>query len=256
MRLAVLSDIHANLHALQAVWQDVEDQRPDRIYCLGDLVGYGAFPNEVIEFVQEKSVPTVMGNYDEGVGFDMDDCGCVYKEPYEERLGKQSLIWSRQHTRNELKAYLRELPMQIRLEEGRPKMLLVHGSPRRINEYLYEDRPPATFERIAKLAGTDVLFFGHTHLPYHKNIVGTLFVNAGTVGKPRDGDPRAGYTLVTTTGRRVEVSHRRVAYDVRAAAEAIRLAGLPGDFADVLETGGLMAPSNLGRVETSVEGRP
>jgi putative phosphoesterase len=253
MRLAVISDIHANLHALQAVWADIEPQRPDRIYCLGDLVGYGAFPNEVIEFIRDRSIPTVMGNYDEGVGFDLDDCGCVYKDPQEELLGKQSLHWSRENTRADLKAYLREMPMQIRLEEGRPKMLFVHGSPRKINEYLYEDRPLATFERIAKLAGTDVLFIGHTHLPYHKTVAGTVFINTGAVGKPRDGDLRAGYALVTL-GRRTQVSYRRVPYDVQAAAGAVRLAGLPGHFADLLETGGLAMVSDLGKATTSVEG--
>jgi diadenosine tetraphosphatase ApaH/serine/threonine PP2A family protein phosphatase len=195
-----------------------------------------------------------MGNYDEGVGFDMDDCGCVYREPYEERLGKQSLYWSRANTRADLKAYLREMPLQIRLEESRPKMLLVHGSPRKINEYLYEDRPFATFERIAKLAGTDVLFFGHTHLPYHKTVAGTVFVNTGTVGKPRDGDVRAGYALVIL-GRRVQVSYRRVAYDVQAAAEAIRRSGLPEHFADLLETGGLATLPSFGTAEASLGNR-
>jgi putative phosphoesterase len=254
MRLAVISDIHANLHALQAVWLDIEKQHPDATYCLGDLVGYGAFPNEVIEFVRDRSIPTVMGNYDEGVGSDMDDCGCVYKDPYEERLGKHSLLWSRERTRPDLKAYLREMPMQIRLEDDRPKMLLVHGSPRRINEYLYADRPPATFERIAKLAGTDILFFGHTHLPYHKRVAGTMFVNTGTVGKPRDGDVRAGYALVDL-GRRTEVSHRRVAYNVADAAAAVRQSGLPGHFADLLETGGLVALSPIEQTEASARGR-
>jgi putative phosphoesterase len=253
MRLAVISDIHANLHALQAVWQDIEAQRPDVVYCLGDLVGYGAFPNEVVEFIRDRSIPAVMGNYDEGVGFDMDDCGCVYREPDEERLGRQSLYWSRENTRADLKAYLRGMPMQIRLEEGRPKMLLVHGSPRKINEYLYEDRPRATFERIAKLAGTEILFFGHTHLPYHKSVAGTLFVNTGTVGKPRDGDVRAGYALVDL-GRRIQVSYRRVAYDVRAAAEAVRRSGLPEHFADLLQTGGTAQLPNVGATEASFEG--
>jgi len=93
MRIAVLSDIHANLHALEAVWADLERQRPEAVYCLGDLVGYGAFPNEVVAFLRERGVPTVMGNYDQGVGFDMDDCGCIYRDPEEDRLGKLSLLW-------------------------------------------------------------------------------------------------------------------------------------------------------------------
>jgi putative phosphoesterase len=238
MKIAVLSDIHANLHALEAVWEDLQAQQPDQVFCLGDLVGYGAFPNEVIEFIRERSIPTVLGNYDDGVGFDLNDCGCAYTDPEMKRLGDQSLRWTQAQTTAENKAFLRALPVQIRLEEQRPRLLLVHGSPRKVNEYLYEDRPQATFERLAKLAGCDILFFGHTHLPYQKRVAGTLFVNAGSVGKPKDGDLRAGYVLVRVSYQRVEVEFRRIDYDVLAAASAIRNSDLPAHFADLLETGG------------------
>ncbi len=238
MIFAVISDIHANLHGLHAVWQDIEKQKPDLVYCLGDLVGYGAFPNEVIEFIRERDISTVMGNYDEGVGFDLDDCGCAYETVEEDRLGNLSLLWTRQRTDPENKTFLQGLPLQIRLEGRRPYMLLVHGSPRKINEYLYEDRPKSSFERIAKLAGTDVLLFGHTHYPYAKTIHNTLFVNTGSVGKPKDGDPRGSYVILKT-GRRTNVEIRRVRYDVTAAADAIRETDLPDHFADLLETGGL-----------------
>lgn len=237
MKIAILSDIHANIHALQAVWEDLEDQQPDSVYCLGDLVGYGAHPNEVIDFIRGHEIPTIMGNYDEGVGFDLQDCGCAYKSAQEDRLGKLSLHWSREHTLAENKRFLQNLPLQIRLEQKRRSLLLVHGSPRKINEYVYEDRPQASFERIARVAGTDILLFGHTHLPYSKTVNGTLFVNAGSVGKPKDGDARAGYVMLTL-GRRARVGLRRVAYDVDAAARALRQSGLPGYFADLLETGG------------------
>lgn len=236
MKLAVISDIHGNIHALEALWQDVEAQQPDAVYCLGDLVGYGAFPNEAIEFVRSREIPTIMGNYDQGVGFDMDDCGCVYKNPVDDARGKRSLIWSRRETSAENKEYLKKLPMQIRLDEQTPSLLLVHGSPRRINEYLYQDRPDATFARLAKLAGTDVVFFGHTHLPYQKKLAGTWFVNTGSVGKPKDGDPRGGYVLAEL-GRSVSFTYRRVAYDIPAAAAAIRDSDLPEEFAGMLETG-------------------
>ena len=240
MKIAVLSDIHANLHALQAVWADVEAQRPDAVYCLGDLVGYGAHPNEVIDFIRTRSIPTVMGNYDDGVGCDQDDCGCAYTDPVEALLGRQSLFWTRTHTKPNNKRFLQQLPIQIRLEDRRPHLLLVHGSPRKINEYLYEDRPAASFEQIARLAGTDVLFFGHTHLPCQKMVAGTLFVNAGSVGKPKDGDPRAGYVLFSS-GLRNRVEFRRVPYDV-AAARAVRQAGLPNHFAKLLRNGGWSPP--------------
>jgi putative phosphoesterase len=246
MRLAVLSDIHANLHALQAVWADLEAQRPDAVYCLGDLVGYGAFPNEVIDFLRQQDVPTILGNYDEGVGFDLDECGCAYRTPLERERGDQSLRWSQAHTTPDGKEYLRRLPSNIRKETSRPTMLLVHGSPRKINEYVFEDRPEATFQRLAALAGTDLLLFGHTHLPYVKRVGRTLFVNAGSVGKPRGGDPRAVYTLLTLGGE-LAVEFRRVTYDVGAAADAVRAAGLPPAFAELLLTGG---------VERASEGAP
>lgn len=237
MKLAILSDIHANLHALQAVWEDLETSKPDKVYCLGDLVGYGAYPNETIAFIRERQIPTIMGNYDEGVGFDLDDCGCVYKDPIQDQLGKRSLIWTQAITTPGNKAYLQSLPAQIRLDENSLRLLFVHGSPRKVNEYLFEDRPQATFDRIARIAGAEILLFGHSHLPYEKQVSETLFINCGSVGKPKDGNPQAGYVMLII-GRRSEVEFRRVAYDVDAAAKAIRESDLPSEFAEALKTGG------------------
>ncbi|MHB9092205.1 MAG: metallophosphoesterase family protein, partial [Chloroflexota bacterium] len=109
MRIAVLSDVHGNKHALEAVLADIDSQGIDRVYCLGDLVGYGAFPNEVIALIRERGIPTVMGNYDEGVGFDRDECGCAYTDPEMRRLGDLSLMWSREQVTAENKAFLRAL---------------------------------------------------------------------------------------------------------------------------------------------------
>ena len=136
-----------------------------------------------------------MGNYDDGVGFDRDDCGCAYKEPDEEARGQQSLFWTRRETSEENKAYLRTLLPEIRFEVEGVRFRLVHGSPRRMNEYLFEDRDPRSLERIARSAECDVLMFGHTHVPWVKQIAGVLMVNEGSVGKPKDGDPRAAWAL-------------------------------------------------------------
>ncbi len=236
MKIALVSDIHGNLHALDAVWQDLEAQSPDAVYCLGDLVGYGAFPNEVVDFIREHDIPTVMGNYDEGVGFDLDDCGCAYRDAEDDARGKQSLFWSREHTTAESKTFLRSLPKRLHLEETSWELLMVHGSPRRINEYLYEDRPEATFRRIAELTVAQVICFGHTHIPYQKKVDGTWFVNTGSVGKPKDGDPRAAYVLAELA-RELRFSCRRVAYDVERAADAVRASDLPDAFAEMLELG-------------------
>ncbi|TFH36212.1 MAG: metallophosphoesterase [Anaerolineales bacterium] len=242
MKMAILSDIHANLHALQAVWQDLASFHPDAVYCLGDLVGYGAYPNETIAFIRERQIPTIMGNYDEGVGFNLQDCGCAYNNPLQVQLGQQSLKWTQEFTTEDNQGFLRSLLAQIRIDDGKPGLLLVHGSPRRINEYMYEDRPEASFDRIARLARTEILLFGHTHLPYEKRVAGTLFVNCGSVGKPKDGDPNAGYVMLTL-GQKTEVTFRRVAYDIASAARAIRACDLPNEFATALETGGVKTPS-------------
>src|SRR6187455_3504900 len=139
MRLGVFSDIHGNRHALDAVLDDLQRRHLDRVYCLGDLVGYGAFPNEVTERVRAGGFPTVMGNYDDGVGFDRDECGCAYKEERDRQLGDQSLAWTKTRTTEANKAFLRGLVSEIRFEVDGKSILLVHGSPRKMNEYLFED---------------------------------------------------------------------------------------------------------------------
>ena len=235
MRVAIFSDIHGNRHALEAVLEDIDRQQPDRLYCLGDLVGYGAFPNEVIELIQSRGISTVVGNYDDGVGFDRDDCGCAYRGAEMRRLGDLSLRWTREHVTPENKAFLRSLHANIRFEAEGRRVLLVHGSPRKINEYLFEDRPLFSLERIARESEADLLAFGHTHLPYVKDVLGVRFVNDGSVGKPKDGDPRAAYAMVDV-GDGIDVQIRRVPYDVVSAASAVRGSGLPTQFADMLET--------------------
>lgn len=239
-RLAILSDMHGNSAATEAVLAAIDAESPDAIYNLGDLVGYVARPNETIALIRERGIPTIMGNYDEGVGFDRDDCGCAYKDKDEEARGQQSLLWTRAETTDENKAYLRSLLPEIRFEAEGKRFRLVHGSPRRMNEYLFEDRDSRSLERIAANADTDVLVFGHTHQPWAREIGGVLFINDGSVGKPKDGDPRAAWALLTVeSDQAVQVEIRRVPYDVTAMAAAIRAAdGLPDHFARDIETGG------------------
>jgi len=235
MRIALFSDVHANLHALQAMLADVEGLGVDQVYCLGDLVGYGAYPNEVIALVRDRGIPTIMGNYDQGIAFAMGDCGCAYKTPEARRLGQRAYRWTEEHVTAESRAFLRSLPPGLRFVLDGRRVMLVHGSPRRINEYFYEDRPEASFARLAQASETDVLVMGHTHLPYSKEVAGVLFANAGSVGKPKDGDARAAYILLEV-GDRVEVKVRRVAYDVAAATAAVRASSLPPELAAMLES--------------------
>jgi putative phosphoesterase len=239
-RIAIFSDLHGNSAATEAVLAAIDAETPDATYNLGDLVGYGAKPNETISLIRERGIPTIMGNYDDGVGFDRDDCGCAYKDTDEEARGQQSLFWTRGVTTDDNKAYLRTLVPEIRFEAEGKRFRLVHGSPRRMNEYLFEDRDPRSLARIAQGADTDVLVFGHTHKPWVREIEGVLFINDGSVGKPKDGDPRAAWVLLTVEpGQPVQVVVRRAPYDVASMADAIRAAdGLPDQFATDIETGG------------------
>jgi predicted phosphodiesterase len=235
----IFGDIHANLPALEAVFADMAERGfQEHLYCLGDLVGYGTFPNEVIDFIRRREIPTIMGNYDLGVGNDSDDCGCAYRTPEARALGEQSIAWSNAHTTAVNKTFLRGLAGYIPLRLGGLNVVLVHGSPRRINEYLYADRPEASLERLLDMAEADVLVCGHTHLPYHRLLPsGRQVINAGSVGKPKDQDPRAGYVVLRAEGGALEVEFRRVAYDIERAARAIEATEMPDEFAAMLRSG-------------------
>jgi putative phosphoesterase len=242
MRFAIYSDVHGNLHACDAVLADVANATYDGVYCLGDLVGYGAFPNEVTERVRRSQTPTVMGNYDDGVGFERDECGCAYRDPIDQELGDRSLAWTKAHVTPENKAYLRTLFKEIRFEADGKRVLLVHGSPRKINEYLFEDRPLSSFQRLAASSNADIIVFGHTHKPYIKTVDGVMFLNVGSVGKPKDGDWRACYAVLETNDT-PSVVFRRIEYDVKRAAASIRSTDLPDEFAYDIETGGAPRPA-------------
>ena len=237
-KITVFGDVHANLPALEAVFADMAARQLDNLYCLGDLVGYGVWPNEVIAMIRERNIPTIMGNYDQGVGMDSDDCGCAYRTPEAQALGVRSIAWSNAHTSAENKAYLRQLAANIPLQLGDLRVLLVHGSPRKVNEYLYEDRPEAGMERLMDAAGADVLVCGHTHLPYHRVLgSGRHVINAGSVGKPKDNDPRACYLTLAAEGRELFVEFIRAPYDVEQAAQAIEATAMPDEFAEMLRQG-------------------
>jgi predicted phosphodiesterase len=240
--VTIFGDIHGNLPALEAVFADMEQRGLTNLYCLGDLVGYGTFPNEVVNLIRARHIPTLMGNYDQGVGNSSNDCGCAYKTDVDRRRGELSIAWSNAHTTDDNKAFLRALPAHIPLQMDDLKVLLVHGSPRKVNEYLFEDRPDDYFERIMDAAAANVLVCGHTHLPYHKLLPsGRQVVNAGSVGKPKDRDPRAGYVVLTVDGRDVKVDFIRVSYDVEKAAQAIEATpeagGMPHPYAQMLREG-------------------
>jgi putative phosphoesterase len=233
-KVAVITDIHGNEPALEAVLGRIAQLGVDEVYCGGDLVGYGPRPNEVCRTIEERGIPTIYGNYDHAIARDLDDCGCFYPTPRDREIGEASVAWTLEHTDERSKRYMHDLPFDLRFEVGRGRVRLVHGSPRKVNEYLLEDRDARTFERIAEGADCDLLLFGHTHKPWIREYGGVLFVNCGSVGKPKDGDQRAAFALLEGQDGEVQVSIERVPYDPAPVGDEIRRVGLPPDLADQL----------------------
>jgi putative phosphoesterase len=233
---AVITDVHANLPALQAALARIDELGIERVYCGGDLVGYGPHPDEVCALIQERAIPAIYGNYDHAIGRDQHDCGCAYITPHDRELGRRSVEWTLAHTGQASKDYMRELPFDLRFAVGEHRVHLVHGSPRKVNEYLFEDKPASLYERLAAAETDDVLVFGHTHRPWVRDFGGVRFVNCGSVGKPKDGDPRGAFAVLRDGGSAVDVTIQRVAYDAEAVAREVAQAGLPREFADKLVT--------------------
>ena len=228
--VAVITDIHANLPALEAALGRIAELGIERVYCGGDLVGYGPHPDEVCALIEARGIPTIHGNYDNAIARAPDDCGCSSVTPHDREIGQLSVAWTLANTGPAAKDFMRELPFDLRFEVGGAAVHLVHGSPRRVNEYLFEDKPASLYERLAAAEKADVLVFGHTHKPWIADVGGVRFVNCGSVGKPKDGDPRATFALLDGAGATIE----RVPYEAGRVADEIRRAGLPGELADKL----------------------
>jgi len=247
MKIALISDIHANLPALEAVLDDLA-ARPDveATYHLGDLVGYAPWPNEVVARIREEGIPGVAGNYDSTTATDYKHCGCRYEDPRQEELSHLSYAWTREHTSPESKAWLGTLPFRLDVRplgghQAGPTLILVHGAPTLNTLYWTEDRPDSFCSKMAERAGAgrgDLIAFGHTHKPWDREVEGVHFVNTGSVGRPKDGDWRAGYVILELDGDGVGVEVVRVEYDLERARTGILESTLPDDFAKYLAAGG------------------
>jgi predicted phosphodiesterase len=247
MRYALISDIHGNLPALDAVLADIAAQAGvGATYHLGDLVGYAPWPNEVVDRIRTIRIEGVAGNYDSTVATDYKHCGCRYEDKRQEELSHLSYAWTREHVSADTQAYLASLPFRIDLRPlgghlSGPTMTLVHGNQTLNTVYVTEDRSDDFLTKMGDAVGAregDIVAFGHTHLAWHRIVNGIHFVNTGSVGRPKDGDPRAGYVIVDVTSPAVEVDFHRVAYDVAAATAGIMASSLPHEFAAHLRTGG------------------
>ena len=202
-RIAVITDIHGNVPALQASLAAIDAIGVDEIYCGGDLVGYGPHPNGVCALIRELTIPTIYGNYDYAIARDFDDCGCAYVTQHDRELGQQSVEWTLEHTDEACQGLHARAAVRSAFPARRP------GRPPRARLAAQGQRVPVRGQtgqpvRAAREAEeAQVLVFGHTHKPWIREYGGVLFVNCGSVGKPKDGDPRAAFAILEAdeTGR-------------------------------------------------------
>jgi putative phosphoesterase len=221
MKVCVLSDIHSNLDAFQAVLKDMP--KVDSIICAGDFVGYGAEPNEVVELALSKDIRAVLGNHDYGA-IARDKSGF-------NPIAAQALLWTSEKLNKDNARYLRGLPEQLNMTLGGKRVFVVHGSPRDpLFEYVFPDVSSQELFQLTKDVAADVVILGHTHAPMTRMIQGKLVVNPGSVGQPRDRNPQASYAILDIR-EEVEVTQRRVEYDIEKTADKIKSAGLPSELA-------------------------
>lgn len=213
MKIAVISDIHGNLEALREALENIDQRKVDTIVCLGDLVGYGPFPNEVVELIREKKIMNILGNYD----------AAVLEEKFnyirDNEVNKFCMPWAAQILNDENRAYLRSIPRQIVLEYENKKIYFVHGSTRSINEYLKEDSKEV--EEVMLEFNGDILVCAHTHIPLKKFFGNKLLLNDGSVGKPKIGRPNGTYLIINIEKENVETELVEFTYDYEKTAKAM-----------------------------------
>ena len=224
MRIGLVSDIHSNLHALDAVLEDMDRQGVDTIMCTGDIVGYCALPDEVVGRLMKRGVSCVKGNHDHAAtGGRMDGFNSY---------AQAGVVFSRDALTEPRIAFLRQLPESRKERFGDIVVSLYHGSPADpLYEYVFPDELADREKEFSQIDASPVVVLGHTHVPTVYRGTQT-YVNPGSVGQPRDRDPRASYAILETQG--IDVQIRRVPYDVEGAAEAIVSKGLPRYLAERL----------------------
>jgi putative phosphoesterase len=234
MKVALIGDIHANLPALEVVLAHAREQGASAVWNVGDFVGYGAFPEEVVQMLRGEYVLSTIGSYDrEVLRFEKREGSRRQKKTLEEYL---TLKWTSERLSKRSRKYLRFLSREIRITVGGRRVLLTHTSPGSGKETLTLDTPDEELREVASAVQADVILSGHSHRPFARQIGEVWFVNPGSLGHPLDGDPRASYAIVTF-GPEVYVEHFRVEYDVEALVGALREAGLPEALCRMFELG-------------------
>ncbi|MGL5244278.1 MAG: metallophosphoesterase family protein [Sarcina sp.] len=230
MRLAIISDIHGNLYSLIKVLEDIDSQNVDSIICLGDLVGYGPQPNEVIALIKKRGILCIKGNYDASV---VDNAYTYIRDTH---INSFSLPWTVDELRVSNRYFLDNLPNEFSMVCCDKKIKFVHGSPRKINEYLTNN-----YEKLNEVMDEfdgDILVCAHTHIPYVKEFDKKLLINDGSVGKPKNGSPNATYIILDLFNKSTpKVQIRSVEYDYRKTIKDMQMKNFPSSLIRSYETG-------------------
>jgi putative phosphoesterase len=255
MKIAVISDIHANLPALEAVFADIEKQNPDDIFCLGDLVNFAGWDNEVIELIKKKNITCIKGNHDDGISDKRNDFLFGYENEAQLSFTRLSIKKANETITEANRNFLGNLPFMLQLQFRFPfhnlHIAMVHGSAYDFNEYISENAEERYLLEMLDSANADILLMGHTHIPFHRAIlceeenkkIYRHIINAGSVGKPRAGD-KSGYVLLEINKQTdlsdptsVKVHFRQVVYDIEKVIGHIHNIGLTNAYDEFLRSG-------------------
>lgn len=239
-RIALFGGIYSNYRALEVALQDVRQRGVDAVYCLGDLGALGPYPDRVYPLLRQAGVECIQGNYDNSLAGGLADCQCGYTDPRDNYFARLSYNYTFQNTSGENKAWLRTLPLTRRLVLGNCRTLLCHGSPRKINEFLWDSTSPDSFlDYLLDYEEADVVCVTHTGIKWRRELRGNRhFVNVGVLGRPEnDGSTRVWYTLFSVNAKDVEVEFVPVVYDYLGLAADMREEHLPQEFVETITTG-------------------
>ena len=238
MRIAFIGGIYSNYHALIASLDEIARRRADRTYFLGDLGAFGPYPDRIPRLLSERGIEGIQGNYEESLSTGATDCHCGYTDPRDNHFAQISYDYTFANTSDMWKRWMGTLPREIRFDADGKRFLLVHGSPRRINEFLWRSTSPNAFlERLCAEHDADVIVCTHTGLHWHRALTGGRHViNAGVIGRPaNDGRTNVWITIVETVPFAVEFVP--IHYDHAALAAEMRSERLPEEFVTTIETG-------------------